>query len=349
MTLAVVTGAPGWLGTQLVRALVKGLPDVPDLIVGSDREVRVLVYGEPDVSELRRFSAKVTFVRGDLTEPRTLDQLLRGAAGATVFHAAGVVHATRRVQEFWAVNAEGTRNIVEAARNAGVRRFIHVSSNSPLGTNSSARDLFDESAPYRPQSNYGRSKQRAEEIVNRAGAAGDIETVVVRVPWFYGPNQPERQTRFFRMVREGRVPVVGRGENKRSMAYVDNVCQGLLLCERVQKANRQTYWIADARPYTMNEIIDTIASVLEQDYGMLVVRRRWQVPAVVSEVAGAADGLIQAAGFYVPELHVLFELNKTIACTIAKARSELGYEPRIELREGMRRSVAWLFEHGMRL
>lgn len=149
------------------------------------------------------------------------------------------------------------------------------------------------------------------------------------------------------MVRDGRVPIVGSGNNRRSMAYVDNICQGLLLCERVPQANRQTYWIADARPYTMNEIIDTIEAVLEQDYSIRVAHRRRRHPGVVSELAGATDVVIQALGFYIPEIHVLSELNKTIACTVAKARSELGYDPKIELREGMRRSVSWLLEQGI--
>ena len=70
----------------------------------------------------------------------------------------------------------------------------------------------------------------------RAANDGAFETVVIRPPWFYGPGQPPRQALFFTMIKDGKAPLVGRGDNRRSMAYIDNICQGLLLCERVEQA-----------------------------------------------------------------------------------------------------------------
>ncbi len=81
-----------------------------------------------------------------------------------------------------------------------------------------------------------------------ASSEVEIETVLVRPPWFYGPNQPPRQTLFFRMIRAGKAPIVGSGRNLRSMSYIDNLCQGLLLAAMTPRANGQTYWIADRRP-----------------------------------------------------------------------------------------------------
>lgn len=348
-TIALVTGAPGWLGTRLVSTLAEGLPDLPELAAPSDREIRALIRPGEDVAPLRGIPGNVRLFDGDLTDPPSLARFLAGAAGATVFHAAGVIHPRRSLRELWVVNALGTRHLVEAAQQAGVRRFIHVSSNSPVGTNPRPDHVFDETAPYRPYMAYGRSKKRGEDIVNAAGASGAIETVIVRPPWFYGPGQPDRQSRFIRMVRDGTVPVVGTGENRRSMAYIDNICQGLLLCERVPHARGRTYWIADARPYTMNEIIATIESVLEVDFSIPVARRRRRLPAAASTVAFALDGWIQRFGGYIPEVHVLSELNKTIACSVDRARRELGYDPKIELREGMRQSVSWMLETGLQL
>jgi nucleoside-diphosphate-sugar epimerase len=69
---------------------------------------------------------------------------------------------------------------------------------------------------------------------------------------------------FFSMIKNGKMPIVGSGENLRSMAYVDNICQGLLLCTQVEQAKGKTYWIADERPYTMNEIVDTVERVLRK-------------------------------------------------------------------------------------
>jgi nucleoside-diphosphate-sugar epimerase len=326
--IAIVTGAPGWLGTTLVNRLI-------------GRPVRCLVEAGADSSELARGGAEI--VNGDIRSAESLARLFEGAKGGTVFHAAGVIHPSRGVKQFYEVNVQGTQNLLAAAQKAGVRRFVHVSSNSPIGTNPSADHVFDESAPYHPYMHYGRSKMLAEQAVK---AAADLETVIIRPPWFYGPNQPARQSLFFTMIRTGKVPLVGSGENRRSMAYVDNICQGLLLCESVTAARGQTYWIADRRPYTMNEIISTIEDVMEKDFGIVPARKRMKLPSLASEVAWLADKSLQGLGLYQQKLHVLSEMNKTIACSVAKAERELGYKPDIELREGMRRSMQWMKERG---
>src|SRR2546427_13122870 len=104
--------------------------------------------------------------------------------------------------------------------------------------------------------------------------------------------------------------------------------------------------VADRRPYTMNEIVDTVERLLEHEFGMTVAHRRLRLPALASQVAGVADALLQAIGRYQQEVHVLSEMSQTIACSIARAERELGYDPRIELEEGMRRSIRWCLEQG---
>jgi len=376
MTLpaAVITGAPGWLGTRLVLALAQGLPDVPGLKEGNpDRVQRCLVHGNRDISPLKTIKGRIELVPGDLTDPGSLAELFKGIADAVVFHCAGVIHP-RRVREFYAVNAFGTRNLVKAAISAGARRFIHISSSSPIGFNpvraaflsavaSSRSDPakyagsakaeatipFDESSPYSPYMSYGKSKKLAEDIVNQAGREGKIETVIVRAPWYYGPGQPERQTRFFRMIKNGTVPIVGDGENLRSMAYVDNLCQGLILCEKIEKAKDQIYWLSDRKPYTMNQIVNTIERVMENDFQIETAHRRRRVPGIISEIALLTDKIIQAIGLYQQGIQVLSEMNKNIFCSISKAETELGYDPKIDLEEGMRRSIKWLLENSVKI
>ena len=350
MNNAIVTGAPGWLGTRLVQSLVKGVVDVPTL-GPSDRRIRCLVLPDADASELEALGKQVEIVRGDVTDPASLEGIFSGdfAKDATVFHAAGIIHPTRGVKQLHDVNTLGTGHVVEAAKKHRARRFVHVSSNSPIGTNPNSEHVFDESAPYNPYMDYGRTKMLAEEIVTRAHVAGDIETVMIRPPWFYGPGQPPRQTLFFEMVRDGKAPIVGSGKNRRSMAYVDNICQGLLLCERVEKAAGQVYWIADRRPYPMNEIIDTIERVMETDFGVKCAHKRMKLPGFASEIAWVVDKTIQGVGAYHQKMHVLSEMNKTIACTIAKAERELGYDPKVDLEEGMRRSIQWMVDRGEKL
>lgn len=343
--LALVTGGTGWLGSRLVEALVNGLPEVPSLAAGRfARTVRCLVAPGQDT---RRIALPgVTFVHGDLNDAAALARFVDDAAGATLFHCAGVIHP-RRPSEFLEVNARGTERLLEHATSARLRRLVHVSSNSPFGANPSPTAVFDESAPYHPYMGYGRSKMIGEQAVLAAGHRGAIETVVIRAPWFYGPGQPPRQTQFFTMIKNGRFPIVGGGENRRSMAYTDNLCQGLLLAARSDAAAGHAFWIADERPYSMNEIVDTVERVMERDFNISVTHRRLRLPSLASNAARLFDAALQAAGLYDQRVHVLSEMNLTIACTVEKARRVLAYQPTIALDEGMRRSIEWVLAQGI--
>jgi len=349
MTLTLITGAPGWIGTRLVRTLLGGVPDAPFLAEPlAPRRVRCLVVPGLDPSALR-VSSLPEIVSGDLRDLAAARAFCRGAEGATLFHCAGVVHPARRVHEFVQVNVLGTEHLLEAAEEAGVRRVIVLSSNSPAGNNPSRDHRFDESSPYRPYMAYGRSKMGMEQAAHRVQARGKLETVILRPTWFYGPDQPERQTAFFRMIRRGTAPILGDGENLRSMTYIDNLCQAMLRSECAAAANGQTYWVSDRRPYSMNEIVDTVERLMETEFNLKVAHRRLRLPALAGGVAHLADGLIQGLGFYQQKIHVLSEMDKTIACSIAKAQRELGYAPSVELEEGMRRSLAWCLAEGIGL
>ena len=344
-SLAIVSGGSGWLGRRLITALWNGLANVPAFSAPFHRSVRCLVHEEQDSEIITHAHPEAIQFAGDLRHADTLAPLFANAEGATVFHCAGLIHPGR-VKDFYDVNVDGTQAMLNAAAQAGVKRFVHVSSNSPIGCNPNSQHRFDEESAYNPYMNYGRSKKEAEDLVNAAHTAGQIECVIIRPPWFYGPGQPPRQTEFFKMIKAGRMPVVGGGENRRSMAYVDNIVQGLLLCERTDAAAGRTYWIADERAYTMNEIITTVADVLEQDFGINVSRGQVNLPGIVSECALLADKLIQGLGQYHQKIHVLSEMNRNIACDISRAQKELGYEPKVALREGMRNSIQALLDDG---
>lgn len=341
--LALVTGAGGWLGSRLVRAILEGLPDQP-AVPRDYRNVRALAVDDTDAARLReRFPSAEVYV-GDLRSGPGVDRFCAGASGAVLFHTAGVIHP-RRVRDFYAVNVDGASRLLRSAASAGITRAVVVSSNSPFGSNRSPDERFDESAPYHPYMNYGRSKMQMEQAVLDASGRG-LDCVIVRAPWFYGPGQPPRQTQFFTMIRDGQVPVVGTGENRRSMAYVDNLCQGLLLAAAAARP-APAYWIADERPYTMNEIIDTVERLLETEFHTPCAHRRRRLPGAASTVARWVDRAIQSTGLYEQRIHVLSEMNQTIACDVALARRDLGYRPAIALEEGMRRSLQYCFAEGM--
>lgn len=329
----------------MVRALTEGLEARALADVPLPERVRCLVLpGEAEA--LEGAGERVEIVVGDIRVPADCAKLCEGARGARLYHCAGVVHP-RRVSDFFAINVEGTSNVLAAATAAGVGRAVIVSSNSPIGTNPSPDDVFDEASPYAPYMGYGKSKMLMEQRVRETFERGDLETVVVRPPWFYGPYQPPRQTLFFEMIRDGRAPIVGGGNNRRSMAYIDNLCQGLLLAGAVQSAAGQTYWIADERPYTMNEVIDTVERLLEDELGIPCAHGRMRLPSLASGVAYLVDGALQSVGLYHQKVHVLSEMNKTIACSVEKAKRELGYAPEVALEEGMHRSLRWCVEQGL--
>jgi nucleoside-diphosphate-sugar epimerase len=260
-----------------------------------------------------------------------------------------VIHPATHVRELFDVNVGGTQLVLDRARRVGAGRFVHVSSNSPFGANASSDDRFDEDSPFHPYMAYGRSKLEAEQLVKRAYERGDLATVVLRPPWFYGPFQPERQTSFFASVRRGRFPVVAPGTQRRSMVYTGNLVQGALLAETVERAPGHAYWIADAQPYTLVHIVDTVRAALAAEGFEVSGRRPPRVPRAVGVLAEKIDGILQSSGRYVAAIHVLGELKDTIACDISRARKELGYEPKVELFEGMRASVRFCLERGWKV
>jgi nucleoside-diphosphate-sugar epimerase len=224
---------------------------------------------------------------------------------------------------------------------------VHVSSNSPFGVNVHRADTFRNDEPYAPYYGYGRSKMQAELRVLDAVERG-LDAVIVRPPWFYGPFQPARQTTFFRMVRTGKFPVIGDGRQRRSMVHVDNLVQGIVRAELTPTPPGRGWWIADAVPYEVNEIVATVGRALAAE-GFDVVPNTVRLPALAGRLAERADALIQRTGRYVQQVHVLGEMDKTIACDISAARAELGYEPTVALEEGMRQSIRWCVAAGLEL
>lgn len=324
-----VTGAPGWLGTRLLEVLTDPKHPYQRFSFAQDRQVRALVLpGMSTASLPQRQNLELT--EGSVTKPETLKRAMEGVD--TVFHLVGIIHP-KKIQDLFTLNTEGTRNMLQAAADAGVRRFVFVSSNSAGGEGKAMK----EDDPPHPYMAYGRSKLEAEKIVDGFRRDRGIETVTIRPCWFYGPGngQPPRQLRFFRMIHKGDPVLFGSGHNLRSMSYLDNTIQGLLLAEKTPAANGQTYWIADEKPYETLEVYQTIADI----FGTKLKPKK--LPNLVSWGCRLADRMIQATGMYQTEIHVAGEMNLDIACSVDKAKKELGYAPEIALEEGMRRSIDW--------
>jgi nucleoside-diphosphate-sugar epimerase len=337
---AVVSGASGWLGQNLVRTLVRQ---------PARKRIRCLVRTEGEAALLDVIDRRVESVVGDVRDPAAIDKLFDGTGSVSVFHAAAVIHPRRFTRDLFDVNVGGTQLMLDRARRAGAVRFIHVSSNSPFGANAVAGDRFTEESPYAPYLAYGQSKVEAEQLVQRSFDRGDLATVMLRPPWFYGPFQPPRQTQFFAAIRRSRFPLVAPGAQRRSMVYTADLARAMLLAEVAIGAAGRAYWIADSEPYALREVLETVRRALELE-GLPVSRRKpLRLPRSMSVLAANLDRVLQSNGRYVQALHVLGELKDTIACDISKAHAELGYEPSVGLLEGMRASVRWCLDRGARL
>ena len=346
--VTVLTGGGGWFGRSFLDAVAR--PRSEHGPVARDGEVRVLAGSPAEVDAVLAVLPRAVVHVGDVADPACLARLFAGAEGASVVHAAGVIHP-RRVAGFSAVNVEGTRAVLAAAVRARARRVVHVSSNSAVGVNATPDDTFRQHEPYRPYLGYGVSKMEAELLVERAAAEHGLSTVVVRPPWFYGPFAPDRQARFFTMIAAGRFPVLGDGSQRRSMVHTDNLVQGVARAEHAVGAAGQAFWVADRRAYPMREVVTTVARVLDEE-GFATSGRVLRAPALVGRVAERIDRAVQGRGHYHQEMHVLGEMDKTIACDVAATEAApslggLGYDPQVSLAEGMRAAVRWCVEQGL--
>lgn len=341
-----ITGASGWLGHALLSTLTRGQPEVPLLREPPvDLSIRALIEPGQDAQALQASFPGVEFVTGDLRRPEDCERFCKDATGATVFHLVGLIHP-RRIHELYDINVGCTRNLHEAAIKAGIKRIVSMSSNSPAGCNPHREHRFTEASPYNPYMHYGRAKMQMEQLVRDIHATGQIETVIIRATWFYGPFHPPRQSLFFQMVRDGKAPIIGDGENLRSMSCVDNVAQALVLAAITGHADGELYWIADEHPYSMNEIVDTVERLLETEFRQHCRHKRLRLPHIACDVARLIDGALQSVGLYHQKIHVLSEMDKHITCSIDKAKKELHYQPAIALEEGLRRSLQQMQERG---
>jgi len=325
-----VTGAPGWLGNELVARL--------DAL---DEEVRCLTLPGVDTSPIDSYDVDIYY--GDITDVDTLDDAYEGGVD-TVYHCAGIIHPPKLlgVDLFYDINTRGTRNMLEGARKHGADHFVYISSNAAQGFNDSRDEPMTEGMPCRPESPYGRSKYLAEEHVRGYEREYGIDFTVLRPCWYYGPGQPARMDTLMEMIAEGNPIMFGDGENLRSMTYIPELVDAMLLVREASTALGETYWIADEEPYTTNHIYRTIARLLGVEHRFSPRR----IPKPLSQLLEVGDKLLARVGVYEQNVHVGGEMSRTIACDVTKAKEQLGFEPVTELEPGMRESIEWARDHG---
>jgi nucleoside-diphosphate-sugar epimerase len=314
---AFVTGGSGFIGGRLVRRLVS-----------DGWRVRALARSDRSAEAVEGAGAEA--VRGDLDQ---VEAMRAGAEGCEhAFHAAAYVQPWGTRKDFERGNVAGTKNALEAARSAGVQRFVHVGTEAALLAGHPLVNA-DETEPLRPDSPafYPSTKAEAEQAVRAANSDG-FATVVVRPRFVWGVGDSSIQPALRSQVEAGRFAWVGGGRHLTSTTHVDNAVEGLVLGAERGRGG-EAYFVTDGEPVVFRDFVTELMAT----QGVDIPDKN--VPA----------GVVRPLSVAVETVWKLLRLRRTppitrfavwvasLDCTldISKARAELGYEPVKTREEGL--------------
>ena len=312
-----MTGASGFIGGALARRLV-----------AEGWQVKALARSERSAQTVRERGAEP--VRGELDDVVAMRDGAEGCEYA--FHAAAHLGDWGKPAEFERGNVQGTKNALQAARDAGVRRFVHVGTEAALLAGQPLIEV-DERAPLRYDSPalYSRTKARAEEAVLESNGNG-FETVVVRPRLVWGVGDTTILPAIAGAVRQGRFAWIGGGGHLTSTTHVDNVVEGLVL-GATKGAPGGVYFVTDGQPVQFREFVTRLL----QTPGLEVPNRNLpaRIARGLARTGETAWRLLPLPGQ--PPLTRLAVWLSALECTIdiTRARSELGYEPVKTIDAGM--------------
>ncbi len=325
-----VTGATGLLGSHIVEQLrARGEP------------VRVLVRKTSDRSWLR--TQDVEFAEGDVTDAESLRRACRGCD--VVYHSAAKVGDWGPWEEFQRVTIDGTRNTVEAAAEAGVRRLVHISSISTYGYHTApvtVDETYELGYKLYRWAYYSKSKIEAERIAWNAFRAGRLELAVIRPAWIYGPRDRTTIERLVRMIRTGKAKILGRGDNRLNVVYAGNVAEACITAATLPEANGEAFNCSNDGEITQQQYFDLLADTLGAP------RVKAHVPYRVAYTAGLVlECLGHAFGWQKPPFitrYAVWLMGRRSYFSAEKARRVLGWQPAIRYEEGVPMTVKWYLE-----
>jgi nucleoside-diphosphate-sugar epimerase len=320
METAGITGAAGFIGRALTERLRAEGVEVTGVDVRAD--------------------AGAGIVTGDVTEPGGWQSAFEGAD--TVIHTAAAVTNTAGKDFGWRVNVLGTRRAIDAAVAAGAKRFVHLSSVRAFG-DVEFPDQVTEEHPVRPtDSVYVNTKIASEQVALQAHAEGLIEVTVVRPGDVYGPGSRPWTILILEAInrRQFLLPAMGKGIF--SPVYVDNLVDGILLAARKREGAGQVFTISDGIGVTCKEFFGHYFRMLGRPGPRCVPT----AAAIALVAAPEAAARISGNPTEVNRESMRY-FTRTGTYSIEKARRVLGYEPAVDLAEGMGRTEAWLREQDM--
>jgi len=327
-----VTGGTGLLGSHIIEQLTaQGEP------------VRALVRPGSDTSYIDQWGGEKA--PGDITDRASLAAAMKGVT--TVYHAAAQVGDWGPWERFVAVTIDGTRNVLDAARDAGVKRVLYVSSISAYGHPDGEGLVLDETAPLGVDlykwSYYSRAKVEAENLAWEYYRRGEVPLTVVKPSWLYGPRDRASMPRLIRAIRAGKGKLVGDGSNRLNLTYAGNEAEGCILAATKDVALGESYNLASDGDITQREYFNRIAECI----GAKPVTRK--VPYKVARGAAFAmecfGHLFRTKKPPLVTRYAVWLMGRKCFFSSEKARTQLGWQPRVGYEEGIERSVKWCLYH----
>ncbi len=309
-----VTGGAGFIGANLVRHWVAAHPD--DRVVVLD----ALTYAG-NRANLDPVADRVTFVEGDIGDPRLTSRLLETERIDVVVNVAAESHNSLAVLDpgrFFRTNVLGTQTLLEAARRVGVRRFHHVSTCEVYGELAlDAPGAFAEDAPYRPRTPYSASKAAADHAVRAYGETYDLPVTISNCANNYGPLQfPEKVIPLFatRALADQSLPLYASTDHRREWIHVLDHCRAIELVVRDGRVG-ETYNVGTGDEASIGQLATLVLDELSK-------------PPSLRTIVPDRPGHDQR-----------YLLDS------AKIRRELGWQPQIAFEEGVRATIRWYGEN----
>lgn len=316
-----VTGGTGFVGSHLVEALRR-----------RGDEVVALVRSVTKGAALERQGA--TLAQGDLHDATATAAALQGVE--TVYHVAGLT-AAPNAAAFRRVNVEGTARLLEAARAAGVQRFVLVSSLAAAGPSTPGERRRD-ADPTEPVTDYGRSKAEAEQVVR----AGDVSWTIARPPAVYGPRDVEL-LKVFKLARFPVVPVFGDGSQQLSLVHATDLAEAIAAMGNAPGAVGKVYYPAHPEVLTSGELVRAIARSMGRTVRLVPLSR--PIATGILTITGTAARLAGKATLLTPDKANEF-FQPAWTCDPALLEADTGWRATLDLTSGLAETGQWYRAHG---
>jgi len=318
-----VTGATGFIGSFIAERLAK------------DREeVIALVRRTSNTAFLNSIGVRLAY--GDINDFNSLKNVMKGVD--RVFHSAAIADEWISAEEAYRVNVEGTKNLLECARQEGVKRFIFVSSLAVLGMKNHYKTGPD--APYQKSGDsYIDTKIDSEALALDYCRDFGLPVTVVRPGFVFGPRDKKLIPRIVERLRTKSFAFIGSGKNRINAVYVENLTDAIIAAAKNENSIGRTYTVTNDSGLSLEEFIFDIADTWQ------LARPKRHVPKPV------ASGLCYLLGAwaratkskkppYITKARIKF-LSLNLDFDISKTKEELGYSPHVNIEEGLRRTREW--------